>query len=158
MHACPRGRNVRLIALGAALASSGAILFGRGVSLVAAGGSWYYVFAGAGLMAAGLSLATARIWVRGGYAVFLFIALQWAFAEVGSSPGLLEARMIVAVAAGAVLLLPVVGRDLRATPCGASCLIARAERANLWHEAAPAALAASVLLSVTVCGVGIGVG
>jgi hypothetical protein len=131
---------------GAVIASTGVILFGRGVAFAAVGGSWYFVFAGMGLTVAGLGLATGRVWTRGWYALFLFVALQWAFAEVGLSSRLLETRMIVEMIAGGVLLLPGVGRDLRSSPDAAASLVACTERAMLWHEAAPAALAAGLLL------------
>ncbi|MEC5409326.1 hypothetical protein VOM14_27625 [Paraburkholderia sp. MPAMCS5] len=138
--------------MGTLIALGGTAVFGRGIFLAPAGGGWYDEFAGTGFFITGLALATGRPWVRGWHAMFLFVTLQWTLLEAHPLSWELEARIIVGVVAGAMLLLPAVGRDLIASPCGCVTLIGRTERSLLWFDAAPAALAASVLLSIAACG------
>lgn len=147
-------RSALLIASGALIAIAGAALLVGGAWLAAIGGSWYYAIAGAGLIVAGIALATARAWARDCYALVLFGTVLWALAEVGLSGWELEPRLLLPTLVGAVLLLPAFGRRLpprRAVqaPVGEDTPAAATTRVQR-RRSAPVTLAASVVLSVAV--------
>lgn len=136
----------------------GALIVGNGLTVIAGihlpddqTGDWYYAFAGAGLVTAGAALATSCIWTLGWHALFLFVSLQWAIAEVGLSFTSLAARIVPGLLVGAMLLTPSIGRRLRAVPANCAMPGARIESVIFWNDAAPAALAGIMLLSTGVC-------
>ena len=135
----------------------GALIVGNGLTIIAGvhlpddqAGGWYYAFAGAGLVTAGTALATSCMWTLGWHALYLFVSLQWAIADVGMSFTDLAARIVPGVLAGAMLLMPPIGRRLRAVPGNCVMPGGRIESSMLWNDAARAALAGSMLLSVVV--------
>lgn len=70
--------------LGGVLVLLGLLLGGGGVWLIALGGSWYYLVAGAGLIASGVLLilsSTAGVWA---YVLTYAFTVIWAFWEVGT--------------------------------------------------------------------------
>ena len=82
------------ILLGIVFAALGLVLAAGGVWLVALGGSWYYVCAGAGLLISGILLFGVNI---GGFWVYLLTwigTLIWAFWEVGADLWPLVPRVV----------------------------------------------------------------
>ena len=80
--------------LGGVIALIGIILALGGAELIAAGGSWYYLFAGLALIVAGLAIAQRKLlgaWIYVG--AFLMTAL-WAFWEVGLNGWALVPRLV----------------------------------------------------------------
>jgi len=87
-------------------------LAAAGAWLVTLGGSWYYLVAGVGLLAAAVLLPRgggAGLWV---YALVVAFTLAWALWEVGFDWWPLAARGDVFFVIGAFLLLPAVARAL----------------------------------------------
>ena len=80
--------------LGGIIALIGIILALGGAELIAAGGSWYYLFAGLALIVAGLAIARRKLlgaWIYVG--TFLVTAL-WSFWEVGLNGWALVPRLV----------------------------------------------------------------
>ncbi len=78
-----RSASPAVVVTGIVIALLGLILAAGGVLLAALHGSWYYAFAGAGLMGSGVLLAMNRaagVWL---YGIVLFGTLVWTYSEVG---------------------------------------------------------------------------
>jgi quinoprotein glucose dehydrogenase len=121
--------------VGAVLALFGAFLLCGGIWLAMRGGSWYYVLAGALLIATGVMFArrnTAALYL---YALMLAATTVWAVVEVGFDWWPLVPRLDVWFVIAVVLLLPWVRRPLAP------------------RLAPTAALAGATLLSAVVLGV-----
>ena len=72
------------VLVGALLALLGLVLGAGGVWLAMLGGSWYYIFAGIGLMVSGLLLARQSLGGVSAYLVTWLGTVIWAFWEVGT--------------------------------------------------------------------------
>jgi quinoprotein glucose dehydrogenase len=92
-----------VIFLAAILISLGAALFLGGAWLIGLGGSWYYLFAGAGLLASGIAMlvgSVVGVWI---YVLTYVATWIWAVWEVGIQGWALVPRVV----APTVLLIPV---------------------------------------------------
>ncbi|UPG85182.1 membrane-bound PQQ-dependent dehydrogenase, glucose/quinate/shikimate family [Luteibacter aegosomatis] len=97
---------------GAAIAILGFLLAAGGVWLVALGGSFYYLIAGAAVLATGVLLwrgSSGALWL---YALTLLATVVWAVGEVGLDGWSLEPRLFVPMLLGIYLLMPWVRRRL----------------------------------------------
>lgn len=83
MSAYKQTRSLGPLLLGAVHFLIGAALLIGGAILAARGGSWYYLVAGAGLLASGYLLARRRLAGAGVYAVVFLATVVWAFYESG---------------------------------------------------------------------------
>ncbi|MDR6937038.1 membrane-bound PQQ-dependent dehydrogenase, glucose/quinate/shikimate family [Luteibacter sp. 3190] len=104
-HRPPRVTGAVIAVIGLALAFGGAWL-------VALGGSFYYLIAGLGVAATGVSLirgSSTALWL---YALLLLGTTVWAVGEVGLVGWQLEPRLLVPVLLGIYLLMPWVRRKL----------------------------------------------
>lgn len=104
-----------LLVLGGLVCLIGAALAAAGLWLAALGGSWYYILAGATLVATGVLLARRRAAALWLYAALLVATMAWALWEVGFDFWALAPRGDVLAVLGAVLALPWVVRRLGAT-------------------------------------------
>jgi quinoprotein glucose dehydrogenase len=92
----------------AAMTLAGATLIWGGVELAAAGGSFYYVLAGAALIASMLALVCRRSYALPIFGLFLAGTLAWALWEVGLVGWALVPRLVAPGVMGLLLLIPVV--------------------------------------------------
>jgi quinoprotein glucose dehydrogenase len=90
----------------AVMAIAGAALLFGGAQLIVAGGSPYYLFCGAALLAAALGLALRRAWVLPLYGFLLFATLAWAVWEAGLDGWALVPRLVAPAVLGLILLIP----------------------------------------------------
>lgn len=98
--------------LGAVLILCGLAAAGGGTWLAALGGSWYYLVAGAAMVATGVLLAIRRreaLWL---YALLVLGTLAWAVVEAGLDWWALVPRGDVVFILGALLLLPWISQSL----------------------------------------------
>ena len=105
-------RSMLLLLLGGVVGLIGAVVGAAGIWLAALGGSWYYILAGAALVATGVLLArrqAAALWL---YAALLVATMVWALWEVGFDFWALAPRGDVLAILGGVLALPWVVRRL----------------------------------------------
>ncbi|NID15969.1 membrane-bound PQQ-dependent dehydrogenase, glucose/quinate/shikimate family [Luteibacter yeojuensis] len=112
--------------LGLVVALCGAALALGGLWLVVLGGSFYYLVAGAALVATGVLLmrgSSASLWL---YAVLLLGTVVWAIAEVGLVGWQLEPRLLVPVVLGIYLAMPWVTRRLTPSRGGVAALLVAA--------------------------------
>ena len=101
-----------VIVFAAILVLLGAVILAGGIWLIALGGSWYYGFAGIGLLASGilmLSGSPAGVWV---YLLTFAVTLVWAFWEVGFNGWALVPRVVAPtiLAIAALFCIPVLRR------------------------------------------------
>jgi len=101
-----------VIVFAAFLIALGAVIFAGGVWLLALGGSWYYLIAGAGLAASGLLMILASptgVWI---YLLTCLLTWLWALWEVGTDGWALVPRVVAPtlLAVLALLCLPVLSR------------------------------------------------
>ena len=91
----------------------GAAIFGLGIWLTALGGSWYYVFAGAGLVVVGglMLVSPMGVWL---YLAILAVTWIWAFWEAGGDGWALVPRVVApsVLRILALLCLLVLWRDV----------------------------------------------
>ena len=80
--------------LGGVIALIGIILALGGAELIAAGGSWYYLFAGLALIVAGLAIAQRKLLGAWIYAGAFVVTALWAFWEVGLNGWALVPRLV----------------------------------------------------------------
>lgn len=99
---------VALLAL-AMLAAAAALVWG-GVLLASAGGSLYYLLAGAALGACAIGLAWGRGWAIPLYGALLGATLVWSLWEAGLDGWALVPRLVAPTVLGLVLLVPAVRR------------------------------------------------
>jgi quinoprotein glucose dehydrogenase len=105
-RALTKSHGVLLAAIGIVLAGVGVVLLGGGAWLIARGGSWYYAFAGAAVIATGHLLARRRAAALYVYASMLAATTIWSLAEVGFDWWQLVPRLDVWVVVAFGLLLP----------------------------------------------------
>ena len=113
---------VRLWIVGALLVLLGLALLAGGATLVAAGGSPFYLMAGIGFGAAGVLLWRGAAEALIVYAVLLGAMVAWSLWEVGLDWWPLAARLDVAFVFGALLVLPWFARPLRGPQSARLCL------------------------------------
>ncbi|MDW5378471.1 glucose/quinate/shikimate family membrane-bound PQQ-dependent dehydrogenase [Halomonas sp. HP20-15] len=104
------------IVSGWALLLIGLALSMGGVWLIAVGGSWYFLLAGAGFLISGWQLVNRRrqgLWT---YAALVIVTLLWALWEAGLDWWALVPRCSLIVAIGLWLATPWVARSLTAPP------------------------------------------
>ncbi|WP_265502168.1 glucose dehydrogenase [Paracoccus beibuensis] len=90
------------VALGVVVLVFGAPIFAGGIWLAVLGGSWYYIFAGIGLLLTAIFLfrrSMTAVWI---YLLTFFGTVAWAIWEVGMDPWYQVPRL---VAPAVVLLL-----------------------------------------------------
>nr|WP_314627899.1 membrane-bound PQQ-dependent dehydrogenase, glucose/quinate/shikimate family [uncultured Janthinobacterium sp.] len=78
-----RGKRVALAVFGVFLGLSGLALAAGGIELITLGGSWYYLLAGLGLIAAGVLYLRRKTLASAVVAVLLIATLIWAVWEIG---------------------------------------------------------------------------
>jgi quinoprotein glucose dehydrogenase len=108
----PRPRSGLLSLLAIILLLAGLVLLGGGIWLATLGGSWYYIFAGLGLLASGALLMRRSTAALSLYAAVLLVSLVWALWEAGLSWWPLAARLDVLFVLGLLLFTPWVTRAL----------------------------------------------
>lgn len=99
--------SIWLKILGALLALIGLPLFIGGIYLISLGGSWYYLFAGLGLVLAGFYLfrgLMTGVWI---YLVVLGLTLIWSLLEVGLQFWPLVPRLVAPIFLGGLALVSV---------------------------------------------------
>ena len=101
----------------AAIALSAVALIVGGIELAAAGGSLYYVLAGAALLTSMLALLYRRSYALPLFSLLLVATLIWSLREVGFDGWALVPRLVAPAVLGLVLLMPVVRQ--RAGPVSA---------------------------------------
>jgi quinoprotein glucose dehydrogenase len=107
-----------LLVLG--MGAAGLAMVVGGVRLAAAGGSFYYVLAGAALALSAFGLATRRRWWLPLYGTLLAATLIWALGEAGLDGWALVPRLVAPAVLGVVLLVPPVRH--RARPASSALL------------------------------------
>lgn len=93
-----------LLVLG--MGAAGLAMLVGGVQLVAAGGSFYYIIAGAALAVSAYGLARSRSWCLPLYGTLLGATLIWALGEAGLDGWALVPRLVAPAVLGVILLLP----------------------------------------------------
>src|SRR5690606_12056040 len=83
---------VRIFAV--VLIALGLVIFAGGVWLIALGGSWYYAFAGAGLVISGVGVWRGEAWGVWAYLVVYALTWVWALWEVGWDGWALVPRVV----------------------------------------------------------------
>jgi quinoprotein glucose dehydrogenase len=102
--------RVMVTLLVAVMVLAGATLIVGGVELAAAGGSVYYVLAGAALIASMLALLGRRSYTLPIFGLLLAGTLLWALWEVGLDGWALVPRLVAPAVIGLILLIPAVRR------------------------------------------------
>ncbi|WP_049622368.1 membrane-bound PQQ-dependent dehydrogenase, glucose/quinate/shikimate family [Frateuria defendens] len=118
--------RARPVITGLAFVLIGLFMAVGGIRLATLDGSWYYLLAGLGILAAGLlTWARKRLayWL---YALVLLGTVAWSLAEVGLDLWSLEVRLVMPVVLGVWLLLPWVRRKLLPLQRPASLALAAA--------------------------------
>ena len=82
-----------LIVLAIVIIIVGLPLIPGGVWLIALGGSWYYVFAGAALVISGIALLRGMLWGAALYLLTWVATVIWSLWEVGLAPWALLPRL-----------------------------------------------------------------
>ncbi|WP_106478057.1 glucose/quinate/shikimate family membrane-bound PQQ-dependent dehydrogenase [Phytohalomonas tamaricis] len=100
------GPKLPSLILGIVLLLLGLALIVGGVKLLTAGGSWYYLIAGIGILLSGILLITLRGAALSLYALVLFGTTLWALWEVGLDWWQLVPRVAVLCLIGIIMLLP----------------------------------------------------
>jgi quinate dehydrogenase (quinone) len=124
--------------IGAVLALIGLAVAGLGVKLAGLGGSWYYVLAGALMIASGVSLVRRKIAATWLALLLLAITLVWSLWEVGFDFWQLVPRLMtfIVIALVLTLLVPALQgnrRLLGAGPRGVVCLVLVASIAGIGY-------------------------
>src|SRR5262245_7269173 len=114
------------IVIGVFLAALGVVLLCGGAWLLLRGGSSYYAFAGAAVIATGHLLARRRAEALYVYAGMLAVTTIWSIAEIGFDWWQLVPRLDVWVIIGIALLLPWVRNRLVAPSKNATVALAAA--------------------------------
>ena len=103
------GRTL-IILLAAAMAIAGLGLLGGGIELAVLGGSLYYAFAGAALIATAIGLVRKWPWAFRIFGLLLAVTLIWAVWESGMDGWALVPRLVAPAVLGLILLIPAVRR------------------------------------------------
>jgi glucose dehydrogenase len=102
--------RITVILLAIAMALAGGVLAAGGAMLITAGGSWYYLPAGAALVAVAAGLAWRRRFALPLFGALLAATLAWSLWEAGLDGWALVPRLVAPAVLGAILTLRFVRR------------------------------------------------